>query len=88
MSGGCNYVRSGHINGSANILRMIFFCERTSCVNASEPSIRRVITSCGVGIVRSADALALMVLGHPDLKQCDGSLFEWTADTSLPMEVG
>ena len=48
----------------------------------------RVITYCGGGIAASADALALVMLGHPDVKLYDGSLLEWAADASLPMEVG
>jgi thiosulfate/3-mercaptopyruvate sulfurtransferase len=48
----------------------------------------RVITYCGGGIAASADALALVMLGHADVKLYDGSLLEWAADASLPMEVG
>src|SRR5207237_3487310 len=48
---------------------------------------KRVITYCGGGIAASADAMALVMLGHPDVKLYDGSLCEWAADPSLPMQA-
>ena len=39
------------------------------------------------GIAASADALALVMLGHEDVKLYDASLSEWAIDPSLPMEV-
>ena len=48
----------------------------------------RVITYCGGGIAASADALALVMLGHPDVRLYDASMSEWAVDESLPMEVG
>jgi thiosulfate/3-mercaptopyruvate sulfurtransferase len=47
-----------------------------------------VITYCGGGIAASADALALVMLGHRDVKLYDASLSEWAIDPSLPMETG
>ena len=49
---------------------------------------KRVITYCGGGIAASADALALVMLGHPDVRLYDASLSEWAIDPSLPMETG
>jgi thiosulfate/3-mercaptopyruvate sulfurtransferase len=48
---------------------------------------RRVITYCGGGIAASADALALVMLGHKDVVLYDASLSEWAMDPSLPMET-
>jgi thiosulfate/3-mercaptopyruvate sulfurtransferase len=48
---------------------------------------RPVITYCGGGIAASADALALVMLGHTDVKIYDASLSEWAKDPSLPMET-
>jgi len=40
---------------------------------------RQVINYCGGGIAASADALALIMLGHKDVKLYDASLSEWRA---------
>jgi thiosulfate/3-mercaptopyruvate sulfurtransferase len=48
----------------------------------------RVIAYCGAGIAASSDALALTLLGIPQVAVYDGSLAEWTADPTLPMETG
>jgi thiosulfate/3-mercaptopyruvate sulfurtransferase len=48
----------------------------------------RVITYCGGGIAASTDALALVMLGHPDVRLYDASMSEWSNDPSLPMETG
>ena len=49
---------------------------------------RQVINYCGGGIAASADALALVMLGHPDVRLYDASMSEWANDPSLPMETG
>ena len=49
---------------------------------------KQVITYCGGGIAASADALALVMLGHPDVRLYDASMSEWANDDSLPMESG
>ena len=49
---------------------------------------RPVIAYCGGGIAASADALALVMLGHTNVKIYDASLSEWSKDESLPMETG
>jgi thiosulfate/3-mercaptopyruvate sulfurtransferase len=49
---------------------------------------KRVITYCGGGIAASADALALVMLGHPDVRLYDASMSEWAKDDTLPMETG
>jgi thiosulfate/3-mercaptopyruvate sulfurtransferase len=92
------YGRPGHIKGSVNVPSGNLLNPDTNeflppnelrrhfeQVGAFES---RVITYCGGGIAASADAMALVMLGHPDVKLDDGSLLEWSADTSLPMELG
>src|SRR5207248_337914 len=49
---------------------------------------REVVTYCGGGIAASADAFALVMLGHPDVKLYDASMSEWATDPTLPMEAG
>jgi len=48
---------------------------------------RPVIAYCGGGIAATADALALIMLGHTNVKVYDASLSEWAKDESLPMAV-
>jgi thiosulfate/3-mercaptopyruvate sulfurtransferase len=36
----------------------------------------------------SADAFALVLLGHPDVRLYDASLSDWAIDPTLPMETG
>lgn len=49
---------------------------------------RRTVTYCGGGIAASSDALALTLLGVPNVAVYDGSLSEWAADPTLPLERG
>jgi 3-mercaptopyruvate sulfurtransferase SseA/class 3 adenylate cyclase len=97
FASGIHYGRPGHIAGSLNVpaenlldpvsneflpadrLRQHF--EKAGAFG------KRVITYCGAGSAASADAMALMMLGHPDVRLYDGSLCEWAADPSLPMEA-
>jgi thiosulfate/3-mercaptopyruvate sulfurtransferase len=49
---------------------------------------QRIITYCGGGIAASAVALAFALVGRTEVSIYDGSLAEWAADPSLPMETG
>ena len=48
----------------------------------------RVVTYCGGGIAATSAAFTLLRLGAPQVAVYDGSLVEWSADSSLPMEAG
>jgi thiosulfate/3-mercaptopyruvate sulfurtransferase len=56
--------------------------------DAFEPELSapQVITYCGGGVAASLAALALHVAGHDNVAIYDGSLFEWCADPSLPLD--
>jgi thiosulfate/3-mercaptopyruvate sulfurtransferase len=97
-AGGNSYGRPGRIKGSVNLpaahllnpetnefLPADELRKRFAAVGAMD---KQVINYCGGGIAASADALALIVLGHSDVKLYDGSLSEWASDPSLPMETG
>ncbi len=97
-SGGNSYGRPGHIAGSVNLpaahlldpadntfLPADVLRARFADVGALD---KRVITYCGGGIAASADALALVMLGHTDVAIYDASLSEWATDPALPMETG
>ena len=43
---------------------------------------------CGGGIAACNTALLLTRLGHENVAVYDGSMMEWSADPSLPMETG
>jgi thiosulfate/3-mercaptopyruvate sulfurtransferase len=91
-------LRSGHIPGSRNVpfasllnadgtlraaaeLRSIF---RSAGVDTAKP----VVASCGSGVTAGVVALALAILGRPDVAVYDGSWTEWGADANLPIETG
>ncbi len=46
------------------------------------------VTYCGGGIAATLEAFQLARLGRDDVAVYDGSLSEWTADPSLPLETG
>ena len=97
-TGGNAYGRPGHIKGSVNLpaahlldpetnafLPPAELRQRFASVGALD---KRVIAYCGGGIAASADALALIMLGHENVTLYDASLSEWAMDPSLPMETG
>jgi thiosulfate/3-mercaptopyruvate sulfurtransferase len=47
-----------------------------------------VIAYCGGGISATVDVFALSMLGRDDVRLYDGSLTEWSADASLPLDIG
>src|SRR5947207_4214249 len=97
FTSGVHYGRPGHIAGSINIPSADLLNPETNEFRSAAELRRRfdetgafdrrVITYCGAGIAASLDAMALVMLGHPDVKVYDASLCEWAADPSLPMEA-
>jgi len=49
---------------------------------------KRVITYCDSGIWASSDAFILTLLGVENVAVYDGSMTEWMADSTLPVEIG
>jgi len=97
-AGGNTYGRPGRIKGSVNLPAAHLIDPATSAFLPAAALHRRfegvgafdkeVITYCGGGIAASTDALALVMLGHPDVRLYDASMSEWSNDDSLPMERG
>jgi thiosulfate/3-mercaptopyruvate sulfurtransferase len=93
------YGRPGHIPGSQNVyynslldpadgtyLPPAQLKERLEAAGAlARP---RVIVYCGGGVSACLDAVALTMVGHPDVAVYDGSMMEWVLDPSLPLILG
>jgi thiosulfate/3-mercaptopyruvate sulfurtransferase len=86
--------RRGHIPGSTNVPAGRLVDRETNAVlpaaglrDAFGPVLNqdRIVAYCAAGILASADALALTLLGHRNVALYDGSLFEWAADDRLPV---
>lgn len=92
-----SYGRKGHITGSVNVYYDTIL--KDGCFRPAE-EIReafaasgaldrpRTIAYCGGGISATIDALALKLIGYEEVAVYDGSMGEWVADESLPMELG
>jgi len=97
-TGGNSYGRPGRVAGSVNLPAAHLLDPQTNTFLPADELRRRfeaigamdrqVINYCGGGIAASADALALVMLGHQDVKLYDASLSEWARDPTLPMETG
>jgi thiosulfate/3-mercaptopyruvate sulfurtransferase len=87
--------RRGHIPGSVNVPATELVDDelrfeqpdRLEAVFAPVLDAEKVVVYCGQGIAASADALALVLVGHDDVVLYDGSLDEWAGDDDAPLEV-
>jgi len=93
--------RVGHIPSAVNVpalhpggivdpetmtyLPLAALCSRFAAAGVSNSG--RIITYCGGGIAASSAALALHLIGVPDVAVYDGSLSEWRSDPNLPLET-
>ncbi|MDX6744471.1 sulfurtransferase [Actinocorallia sp. A-T 12471] len=91
------YARPGHIPSSVNIpfinladangfkspeeVRPLF-----DSANTLDPT-KKVITYCGSGIAATGLAFHLALLGRPNVAIYDGSLTEWSANPTLPLQT-
>jgi thiosulfate/3-mercaptopyruvate sulfurtransferase len=95
-SGGTQYGRPGHIEGSINIAAVNVVDANNEFKSAAvlremfAPALKlpRVITYCGGGIAATSATLVLTMLGHQNVQVYDASLTEWAQDPSLPMATG
>ncbi len=91
------YARRGHIPGSVlQPARDLFdasgcYLDAVQLAERAAPPLRSasrpLILYCGGGISAAANALALTLIGERDIAIYDGSLEEWTADPSRPVEL-
>lgn len=92
------YARRGRIPGSVNVSsRELFDADGTvkddeflRAAYAAEgvTGAEEVLLYCGGGISASANALTLVELGVTAVRIYDGSLEEWSAEESLPLQLG
>ena len=93
------YSRRGRIPGSVNVSSRDLFGADGRVLSADDlasayrsggvaDDAPEVLLYCGGGISASANALTLVELGVETVRIYDGSLEEWSADPSLPLEVG
>jgi thiosulfate/3-mercaptopyruvate sulfurtransferase len=91
------YSRPGHIPSSINLPYLDLLgpdnrlLPESALRNALAPLLvagERVILYCGGGVTAAGTALVLTLLGARDISIYDGSLSEWSADSSLPMAIG
>jgi thiosulfate/3-mercaptopyruvate sulfurtransferase len=93
------YGRPGRVPGSVNVPAASLVDPATkrfvspadalaSFAAAGVAKDRRVIAYCGGGISATIDLFLLHQLGFDDLTLYDGSMGEWAADPSLPIETG
>lgn len=95
------YARRGRIPGSVNVSSRDLFTAEGHIKNRNEltrvyaaagvevrPGAPEVLLYCGGGISASANALTLAELGVAAVRIYDGSLEEWSADPTLPLETG
>jgi thiosulfate/3-mercaptopyruvate sulfurtransferase len=96
-SGGTHYGRPGRIPGSVSCPANTLLDPQTGSFVALDEmrrqlaplgSDKKIITYCGGGIAASATLFALRAIGHKRLALYDNSLLEWSADPTLPMQLG
>ncbi len=95
------YSRRGRIPGSVNVSSRDLFTSDghvktrvelilaydAAGIEVAEGSDEEVLLYCGGGISAAANALTLAAIGKKAVRIYDGSLEEWSADPSLPLEV-
>ncbi len=95
------YARRGRIPGSVNVSsRDLFTADGnvksrvelilaydSAGVDVAEGTPEEVLLYCGGGISAAANALTLAAIGTTNVRIYDGSLEEWSADPTLPLEI-
>jgi thiosulfate/3-mercaptopyruvate sulfurtransferase len=89
-------LRGGHIPGSLNLPYDTLYREdgtlkpagelRAALQAAGVDLARPVVTTCGSGVTASVLALALYLVGRPDVAVYDGSWSEWGGRPDTPIE--
>ena len=88
--GPTSYSRPGRIPGSVNVPTSGLVDAETQRLAGLPSSFPPgpLVFYCGGGISATVGVFAAALTGREDARLYDGSLTEWTADPSLPVEVG
>lgn len=97
--GPSSYSRPGRIPGSVSVPAASLLDDETGRFRPASdlrnalsaggvPEDQPLVAYCGGGISATVDLFALSLVGRDDAKLYDGSLTEWTADPTLPVELG
>lgn len=78
------FTADGHVRSRVELI--LAYTSAGVDVAANTPA--EVLLYCGGGISAAANALTLAAIGTTAVRIYDGSLEEWSADPSLPLEVG
>ena len=96
------YERRGRLPGSVNVSSRDLFAGDghvktrvelilaydAAGIDVAEDADEEVLLYCGGGISAAGNALTLAAIGRKAVRIYDGSLEEWSADPTLPLEVG
>jgi thiosulfate/3-mercaptopyruvate sulfurtransferase len=92
-----SYSRPGRIPGSVNVPsadlldpdtgRFYEHARLESILHSVASSDSPIVAYCGGGISATVDVFALSLVGRDDVRLYDGSLTEWSADSTLPLVV-
>jgi thiosulfate/3-mercaptopyruvate sulfurtransferase len=78
------FTRDGHVKSRVELI----LAYDSAGVDVAEGSPGEVLLYCGGGISSAANAITLAAIGKSAVRIYDGSLEEWSADESLPLETG
>ena len=78
------FTTDGHVKSRVELI----LAYDAAGVDVAENTPEEVLLYCGGGISAAANALTLAAIGTTAVRIYDGSLEEWSADPSLPLETG
>lgn len=78
------FTKDGHVRSRVELI----LAYTSAGVDVAENTPAEVLLYCGGGISAAGNALTLAAIGTTAVRIYDGSLEEWSADPTLPLELG